>query len=83
MLTAVLEYANVSIMAIENHELVDIIKSKQGMLSLRAYADSIGFSAAYLSDIFRGRRAVGPGLAEAFGYAPVVTRHVQFKKKAK
>jgi hypothetical protein len=70
-------------MAIENHELIDIIKAKQGDSSLRTFATSLGYSAAYLSDVFRGRRAVGPGLADAFGYVPIVTRHVQFKKKGR
>lgn len=32
-----------------------------------AFAQSLGFSAAYLSDVLRGRRAPGPGLLEAIG----------------
>lgn len=67
-------------MAIENHELLDIIKAKQGELSLRSFATSLGFSAAYLSDVYRNKRPVGPNLAKKMGFEPVTVTHTTYKK---
>ena len=65
----------------ENHELVELIKKRKGKASLRAFATEIGLSAAYLSDVFRGNRAVGPRLAVLMGYVPVT--HISFRNKEK
>lgn len=70
-------------MAIENHELVDIIKKRQGKISLRTFAKSIGLTAAYLSDVYRGNRPVGPKLAEAMGYTVFKEEHITFRRKSK
>lgn len=70
-------------MAIEHHELLDIVKSRQGDRSLRAYARSLDLSAAYISDVYRGKRPVGPFLAEAMGYEPVQVTHITYKKIAR
>lgn len=68
-------------MAIENHQLVDIIRKRQGENSLRTFATSLDLSAAYLSEVMRGMRPVGPKLAKAFGYVMVKTTVIRFKKK--
>jgi len=48
-------------------EFVDLLKREQGDRSLRAYAKHLGFSVAYISDVYKGRRAPGPLLVKFFG----------------
>jgi transcriptional regulator with XRE-family HTH domain len=50
--------------------------------SLRQTAERIGVSAAYLSDILAGNRAVSDTIAEAFGYEREIVTEVIFRKKA-
>ena len=68
-------------MAIENHELVALIKKRQGDTSLRTFAPTLGVTAAYLSDVYNGNRPVGPRLCAAMGYARTRTVRTQFKRK--
>ena len=68
-------------MAIDNHELVDIIRKRQGKSSLRLFAPTLGVSAAYLSDVYNGNRPVGPRLCAAMGYKRVKTVRIMFAKK--
>lgn len=42
--------------------LISILRKKQGNKSLREFAPSIGISAAYLSDVYSGRRQLGPAI---------------------
>ena len=70
-------------MAIENHQLVDIIRKRQGDDSLRTFAKSLNLSAAYLSEVMRGTRPVGPKLAKLFGYVIIRTTVIRFAKKAR
>ncbi len=51
----------------EKHELIDFIRQKQGQSSLRAFATEVGCSAAYLSDIYAGKREPGPKVLEFLG----------------
>jgi len=45
-------------------ELIERLKRMQGDRSLREFADDLGVSAAYLSDVYRGNRAVGKKLCK-------------------
>jgi len=44
-----------------------MLKAKQGKRSLRKFAADLGISAPYLSDVYLGRRGVGPTLQEFLG----------------
>ena len=68
---------------IQNHELVDIIRKRQGERTLAAFAKSIQFQPTYLSEVLNGIRPVGGRLAAEMGYKRVKTVHIAFAKKAK
>lgn len=53
-------------------DIISKLKQDQGERSLRAYAASIGCSAAYLSDVYRNRRDPGPKLL----------RHLNLQRKS-
>lgn len=69
-------------MAIENHQLVDIIRKRQGRQRLGAFARSIDVQPTYLSEVMNGIRPVGDPLARKFGYARVKVVKVMFAKTA-
>ncbi len=48
-------------------EVMAKLKEKQGDRSLREFADELELSAAYLSDVYLGRRGIGPKLLKALG----------------
>lgn len=50
--------------------------------SLRKYAKQSGYTAAYLSDVLRGRRDPGPKILEPLGLVAEVTAP-QYYRKAK
>jgi transcriptional regulator with XRE-family HTH domain len=67
-----------------NHEqLVTVLTKAKGELSLRQFAQKIGFSAAYLSDIFNGRRQAGRELLREFGLTKTVTVTVDYHRLEK
>lgn len=48
-----------------NHnDAIALLKRKQGRRTLSAFARDIGVTVAYLSDVYRGNRQVGPKLLE-------------------
>lgn len=51
--------------------------------SLRQYADSIGCSAAYISDILRGNRDPGPKVLKALGIDRKVETQITYKRNRK
>jgi hypothetical protein len=69
--------------SIENHELVDIIRKRQGDRTLRSFAKSLQFQPTYLSEVLNGIRPVGGRLAAEMGYKRVKTVRIRFAKKAK
>jgi len=46
-------------------EAVSLLRRRQGKRSLRQFAITLGVSAAYLSDVYKGHRAIGPKLQKA------------------
>lgn len=64
-------------------QLVRELKRRQGEDSLRVFAVKVGVTAAYLSDIFAGNRAVGPKVFKYLGYSRAKTSSVIFTKVAK
>ncbi len=64
----------------------DVVKQLQKeqesrKLSLRAYARDLNVSAAYLSDVYRGRRDPGPALLEKLGLERKVVTTVTYVKR--
>ena len=63
--------------------IVAHLRTMQGNQSLRQFARRIGCSAAYLSDIYLGRRAPGRKVCDWLGIGRTVTRTVEYAKKGK
>jgi transcriptional regulator with XRE-family HTH domain len=64
----------------------DVVKKLQAeqeaqKLSLRQYAKTLNISAAYLSDVYRGRRDPGPALLEHLGLERKVVTTVTYVKR--
>jgi transcriptional regulator with XRE-family HTH domain len=48
-------------------DLVGVMKAAQGEKTLRDWADEIGVTASYISDIYHGRRSPGAKVLKYFG----------------
>jgi len=48
-------------------ELIRRLKELQGERSLREFAEALGVSAPYLSDVYRGNRQIGAKLCRKLG----------------
>ena len=48
-------------------QVIERLRKRQGKQSLRDFAEAIGVSAGYLSDIFCGNRAPGPAILNILG----------------
>ena len=46
---------------------IDLLRQHQGNSSLRAFGETIGCSAAYLSEVYSGKREPGPLLLNYLG----------------
>ncbi len=46
-------------------ELLQLMRKKQGSRTAKEYAEELGISAVYLSDIYAGRRDPGPAVLDA------------------
>jgi transcriptional regulator with XRE-family HTH domain len=63
--------------------MLDVLRKAKGNSSLREFARKIGFSPAYLSDIFNGNRQAGRELLREFGLTKTVTVTVDYHKLGK
>jgi len=63
-----------------HEQMVEVLKKHQGTLSLRQFAEKIGFSAAYVSDIMRGNRQAGRGILKKVGMTKTVTVSVSYQQ---
>ncbi|HEX5426639.1 MAG TPA: hypothetical protein VFW94_24215 [Candidatus Acidoferrales bacterium] len=48
-------------------DVINLIRCEQGEKSLRKFADEIGITASYLSDLYLGRRQPGKKILGHFG----------------
>jgi hypothetical protein len=55
--------------------VIRLLKQKQGDRSLREFAREVGVTAAYLSDIYQGRREPGPAIQRYLG----VRREIRYE----
>jgi len=65
-------------------DVLDIMRAEQGAQSLREFGAIIGVTAAYISDIYRGRRHPGAKVLDYFGIgktSQIVVEYVFFRKK--
>ena len=67
-------------MEVTRSQVIETIKRKQGGLSLRQFAESIDLSAAYISDVYKGQRDIGPKLLKRFGFRKEKTSVVTYHK---
>ena len=64
-------------------QVIRELKTRQGERSLRQFARELGISAAYLSDIYLGRREPGPKVLQPLGLSKRVGRKVNYPKVPK
>lgn len=55
-------------MEVTRDYILRLIKERQKAQSLRQFAISLGVSAAYLSDVYLGKRDIGPKILGRFGF---------------
>lgn len=60
----------------DRKQLLKYLRDAQGEKTQIAFATSLNCSAAYLSDIYAGRREPGPKVLAALGFQ----RHITYKK---
>jgi hypothetical protein len=51
----------------QREEVIEKLKKNQGEQSMRSYASTLGCSAAYISDVYAGKRDPGPLLLDTLG----------------
>jgi len=54
-------------LGMETEDVMKMLRDKQGDMSLREFADVVGCSAAYLSDLYRGNREPGNKIMRFLG----------------
>jgi len=64
-------------------QVIRELKTRQGERSLRQFARELGISAAYLSDVYLGRREPGPKVLQSLGLSKRVGRKVDYLKAPK
>jgi transcriptional regulator with XRE-family HTH domain len=57
---------------------VQLLKSRQGEMSLREFSKQVGVSAAYISDLYRGNRFPGPRILRFLGLKRNVKKAVEY-----
>ncbi len=62
-------------------EVIQKLRGAQGNQSLRSYARSIGCSAAYLSDVYLGKRNPGPKFLDHLGLERETVTTVTYRKR--
>ena len=62
-------------------QVVGLLAEKKGRKPLRLFADEIGVSATYLSDVFRGTREPGPTILELLGVERTKTTEITYAKR--
>jgi hypothetical protein len=50
-------------------EVIAMLRKEQGAMSLRGYAQEIGITPGYLSDLYKGNRTPGQTILSRFGLA--------------
>ena len=55
-------------MQVTKSYVIGEIRAAQGQQSLRQFAIALDVSAAYLSDVYSGKRDIGPKLLDRFGF---------------
>ena len=64
-------------------EVIELMRTAQGDKSLRTFGEEMGVSAAYISDIYNGRRSPGAKVLKYFGIGKTrqtVVEYVFFRK---
>jgi len=64
-------------------QVVELLRRMQAGRSLREFAENIGVSAGYLSDIYCGNRAPGPSILAILGIEKTTTVEYERAKRRK
>lgn len=56
-----------------------MLKKRQGERSLREFATTLGISAPYLSDVYLGKRGLGPAILRKMGLTKTVETAVSYR----
>lgn len=67
--------------SLTQQDVVEILKRKQGKLSLRKFARKLGVSPPFLSDVYLGRRGPGPKILDQLNLQSTRQITVTFTKK--
>ena len=59
-------------------DVLAVMRKEQGDMSLRQFALKLGFSAPYISDIYKKRRQIGRAVLRKFGLSKTVTVMVEY-----
>lgn len=59
-------------------QVIEMLKENQGERSIRQQAITLGVSAAYLSDVYLGRRDPGPAILRHFHLRKRVTQQIVY-----
>ena len=72
----------VSRKVLNEEQVIAVIRKEQGERSLRQFAQELGISPAYLSDVYRGNRAPGPAILGRLGLVRRTTTSTVYEKTA-
>lgn len=68
------------IVNMKRSDVIAILKKRQGERSIRKFADELCVSAAYLSDVYLGRREPGKKILKPLGMRVVKTSTIVYEK---
>ncbi len=63
-----------------NEDVLKMLKTRQGELSLRDFGRVVGVTAPYLSDLYNGNREPGPKIMRFLGLRKERTVEVEYRK---
>lgn len=69
--------------AIRHEQVIKLMRAKQGDRSLREFGVEVDCSAAYLSDIYAGKRQPGPKILKPLGLVRSKETTITYAKKRK
>lgn len=64
-------------------DVIEKIKTEKGGQSLRAYAETVGCSHMYISDVLNNRREPGKKILDHLGLERTVIKTIEYKPKKK
>ena len=54
-------------------QVIELLRKRQGSMTLKDFAASLGLSVGYINDVYCGNRCPGPSILQALGVEKVTT----------